>query len=209
VYISLLKGWLIAVLFLAYPLIIYLLLVSGLPWLGSAFVLGILAWKTRERPDRHFWLAAIVVVGSLIIWLFGPRVISKLSPIFIHSGLLLLFWSSLKSVPLIERFARFDFPELPPEIVAYTRQLTILWAGFFAFNIIICIWMAGWGDDEVWAFYNGLVVYVLIVFLILSEYIWRHLRFPELEIPSIRQTIENIVKNGHKIWGGNKRDDAT
>ncbi|MCU7814946.1 MAG: hypothetical protein KZQ89_18320 [Candidatus Thiodiazotropha sp. (ex Lucinoma kastoroae)] len=197
-----------ALFFLAYPFIIYLLLVNDLPWLGSTFVLGILVWKIHERQDWLYWLAAIVVVCSLVVWLFGPGVISKLPPIFIHSGLLLLFLRSLKSVPLIERFARFDFTELPPEIVVYTRQLTILWTGFFALNIIICIWMAVWGDDELWAFYNGVVVYVLIVFLMLAEYIWRHLRFPELEIPGMRQTVENIVKNGHKIWGGNKRDDA-
>lgn len=203
-----LKGWLVTLLFLSYPLIIYLLLVNDQPWLGSAIVLGILIWKIYDRPDWLWWLAVILLVSLLVFWLFGPGVISKLSPIFIHSGLLFLFWNSLKTVPLIELFARFDFPELPPEIVVYTRQLTIVWAGFFALNIVACVWMAIWGDDALWALYNGLLVYVLIVVLMVGEYIWRHIRFPDLEIPSIRHTAENIIKNGHKIWGGRKQDDT-
>lgn len=197
---GILKGWLITLLFLGYPLIIYLLLTNDLPWLGSAVVLTILIWKIHTRSDWYWWVAGIGLFCALVIWGFGPGMISKLSPILIHSGLFYIFWNSLKDVPLIEVFARLDFPELPPEIVVYTRQLTIFWALFFALNILLCVWMAIWQDDALWALYNGLLVYLLIVILMIGEYLWRHIRFPDLEIPSLRQTAENVIKNGHKIW---------
>jgi len=194
------KGWIFSLLFLAYPFIIYMLLTHDLPWLGSLLVLGAIVWKILDRTDWLWWLAAITAATLITATVFGPGAVSKLSPIPIHAALLYLFLSSLHGTPLIERFARLDFPELPPEIKRYTRKLTVVWAGFFAFNIVICLWLALWGDDSLWATYNGLIVYLLIGALVLGEYVWRHLRFPHLEIPSLLQTTRNIIRNGHKIW---------
>ena len=199
--LNVMRGLLVTLLFLFYPLIVYLLLVNDQPWMGSTLVLGILIWKIRNRPDRLWWWAGIALLSFLIIQVSGPDVISKLSPILIHSGLLYLFWNSLKTTPLIEQFARLDFPELPPEIVVYTRQLTMLWALFFALNIVACVLMALWGSDSLWALYNGLIVYGLIGVLLVGEYVWRHIQFPDLEIPPIRKTAQNIMESGRKIWG--------
>jgi len=194
------KGGLFSLLILAYPAIIYLLLSRNLPWLGTFLVLGVITWKIHNRSDWLWWLAAIVATTLFTAKLFGSGAVSKLSPVLIHAALLYLFLNSLRSTPLIERFAQLDFPELPPEIKLYTRKLTMLWAGFFALNIVACLWLALWGDDSSWAIYNGLIVYLLIVTLVLGEYAWRHIRFPHLEIPSLLQTTRNIIRNGHKIW---------
>ncbi len=196
----LLRGGLIGLLIAGYPFIIYLLLTHNLPWLTVALVFGVTLWKIQHRDD-WLWLTLGLLMLILAVSLAsGPAAISKLSPLLIHMSLFTLFWVSLKERPLIEQFARLDFPELPPDVADYCRTLTKVWALFFAANIIGCLWLAFWGDDSLWVLYNGFIVYLLIGTLMLGEYIWRHIRFPRLEIPPLLQTVRNITRNGHKIW---------
>lgn len=201
-----LKGGLIGLVFIGYPFIIYLLLTHNLPWLTVVLVFGLIFWKIQHRDDRLWWALALLAVALAVSLVSGPAAISKLSPVLIHVSLFTLFWTSLKTRPLIEQFARLDFPEIPPVIADYCRNLTKVWALFFAANVAGCLWLAFWGSDSLWTLYNGLIVYFLIGALMVGEYIWRRIRFPWLEIPSLMQTAKNISKNGHKIWG-QKRDE--
>ncbi|HHJ19136.1 MAG TPA: hypothetical protein ENJ84_04820 [Gammaproteobacteria bacterium] len=204
-FLKLLKGILISLVIAGYPLIVYYLLSHDLPWLGSILVLGIVIWKIKNREYWLQWVTGLLVIASAAGYLLGPVFISKLAPLLIHLSLFYLFWSSLKTTPLIEQYARLDFPELPPGIAEYCRQLTLVWSGFFAVNILICIWFAIHSDDQLWALYNGLIIYLLIGLLVIGEYIWRRIRFPTLEIPPLKQSIENMIKNGHQVWG--KQED--
>lgn len=198
--VKLLKGSLIACLIIGYPAIIYYLLANDLPLFGATFVLAMVFWKLKNRDDWLIWVTGILLIAALVGYLFGPGFISKLSPLMIHLSLFVLFGHSLQSTPLIERFARLDFPQLPPGIAAYCRKLTAVWTGFFGLNILGCFWLAIAGDDKLWALYNGLIVYLLIGLLMVGEYFWRKFRFPELEIPTFRQSVENMIKNGHQVW---------
>lgn len=199
--LTLIKGISISLIIVGYPFIVYYLLSHNLPWLGSILVLAIIAWKLKNRADGFLWVGGLILIAGAAGYFFGPVFIAKLAPLMIHLSLFYLFWSSLKTTPLIEQYARLDFPELPPGIVEYCRQLTQVWAGFFAVNVVICIWFAFHSNDQFWALYNGLIIYLLIGSLVLGEYVFRRLRFPNLEIPPLKQSIENIVKNGHQVWG--------
>jgi uncharacterized membrane protein len=200
------KGGLTSLLFLGYPLIIYLLLLYRLQWLVVCLILCLFVFRVHQQPNKLALILLASVFVLLVGVLFGADVLAKLSPLIIHSGLFYLFWSSLKTTPLIERFARLDFPELPPEIEVYTRQLTKVWCVFFAANILGCSWLALTDNNALWALYNGFIVYLLIGALILGEYYWRRIRFPDLEIPSLIQSTNNIIKNGHKVWGSEKNE---
>lgn len=189
-----------------YPLIIYLLLTHHAAWLGAVLVFAAIVWKIHRRDNWLWWLAGLLVLVMLSARLFGVAAIPRLSPLLIHAGLFYLFFRSLKDVPLIERFARLDFDELPPGIPEYCRKLTILWSVFFALNIAGCLWLAWWGNDHIWVLYNGLIVYLLIVGLMLGEYVWRHFAFPDLEIPPLSHSMRNMLKNGHKIWEREKHE---
>ena len=101
---------------------------------------------------------------------------------------------------MIESFVRLEFPELPPGISRYCRQLTLMWAGFFAFNALMCAGLALWAPGAWWAFYNSILIFVLTGLLMVGEYIYRHFRFPDLDIPTPASTIKTMVSNGRKIW---------
>lgn len=152
---------------------------------------------------RHTWLLALLALALLAGAVFFRQYAAKMIPVLIHTSMFLLFYGSLRSgAPLIERFARLDFPELPPGIAEYCRKVTWVWAAFFAANIVWCSALAIWAGNGFWALYNGVVIYVLLGLLIVSEYVWRRLRYPWLEVPPFRQSVANIIKNGHTIWGG-------
>lgn len=206
---QLVKGLQSGLLIAGYPVIIYLLLSYQVAWLGALMVFGLIVWKLHRR-DNWLWLAVILLVSILVsARLFGIDAILRLSPLLIHSSLFYIFMQSLNTTPLIEQFARLDFGDaLPAEIKAYCRKLTILWAIFFAANIAVCTWLAILGDDATWVLYNGLIVYLLIGTLLLGEYLWRRIAFPDMEIPSLAHSIRSIINNGHKIWGQEKHDSA-
>lgn len=151
---------------------------------------------------RGAWLSGLVALALLAGAVFFQHFSAKMIPVLIHTSMFMLFYGSLyRSPSLIERFARLDFPELPPEIVAYCRKVTWVWAIFFAANIIWCTGLAIWAGNVFWAFYNGVVIYLLLGLLMISEYVWRRLRYPWLEVPPFKQSMMNIIKNGHTIWG--------
>ncbi|MDQ6993891.1 MAG: hypothetical protein Q9M31_10475 [Mariprofundus sp.] len=126
---------------------------------------------------------------------------AKMIPVFIFSSLFCLFFSTLRSErPMIERFARLDFPELPPGIPEYCRKVTYVWTAFFAANIFTCTALALLADNDIWALYTGLISYLLLGALMLFEYIWRRLRYPWLETLPFKQSMMNMIKNGHTVW---------
>jgi uncharacterized membrane protein len=206
---QLVKGLQSGLLIVGYPVIIYLLLSYQIAWLGALLVFGLIVWKLHRR-DNWLWLAVILLVSILVsAQLFGIDAILRLSPLLIHISLFYIFMRSLNTIPLIERFARLEYDDkLPAGIAAYCRKLTVLWTTFFAANIVGCMWLAILGDDATWVLYNGLIVYLLIGALLLGEYLWRRIAFPDMEIPSLDQTIRSIINNGHKIWEQEKHDSA-
>lgn len=199
----------LSLLIAGYPVIIYLMMKYQVAWLGALLVFGTVMWKLHHR-DNWLWWAAILLIGALVTArLFGMDVILKMSPLLIHTSLFYIFMKSLNNIPLIERFARLDFGDaLPAGIASYCRKLTILWTVFFAANIAGCMWLAILGDDAVWALYNGLIVYLLIGALMLGEYLWRRIAFPDLEIPPLARTIRSIINNSHKIWEQENHDST-
>ena len=70
----------------------------------------------------------------------------------------------------------------------------------FAFNIIICTALALWAPDLWWAIYNGILIYTFTGVLMVGEYVYRHFRFPDLDIPSPKSTIQSMINNGRNIW---------
>ncbi len=195
------KNIVFAVLVVAYPFLVYWLTTIGLPGLSSALVLGIIVWQLRGNANWVWWVVGLLGSALLIAMLFGSAVIAKLVPFGIHVSLFLVFWRSLRTTPLIERYARLDFPVLPPEICEYVRRLTIVWAVFFALNAAICLVLALSQNEELWALYNGLLIYLLIGLLFVGEFIWRKIRFPGLETPPFRESLQRMIRYGRDVHG--------
>ena len=190
----------ITLLVLMYPLLVYLAIRYDVSWLVPMLIAAV-CLRRFYRSDYSDWkfllFGILLVFGALFFQIFSAKVI----PIFMHMAMFLVFYKTLQTdASLIERFARLDFPDLPPGIPEYCRQVTWLWVGFFAVNVVVCVGLALWADNAVWALYNGVIIYFLLGTLMMSEYVWRKLRFPWLEVKPFRQSMVNMIKNGHTVW---------
>jgi uncharacterized membrane protein len=148
-----------------YPLLVYVGLQHLNPrWLALTLLLaaGLRLLGGQLPASTLFTLAAAVVIATGLTLATGDELGLLLYPVLMNAMLLILFVASWFYPPaMIERLARLREPDLPPEAVAYTRKLTLVWALFFALNGTIAAITIGLGRD-LWTLYNGLIAYVLI-----------------------------------------------
>jgi uncharacterized membrane protein len=166
---------------LAYPLAVYV----GLTRLGTrhaAWLLLALAilhtiWRSRERRRLAWGSALAVPLCASALWLDDQRYVLAM-PVFMNGALFASFFASLRSeTPLVERFARLRVQDLSAAEVRYCRSVTKLWCGFFVINGASAGALALFGSLQAWTLYTGLISYVLMAALGVSEYSVRKYRF--------------------------------
>jgi uncharacterized membrane protein len=168
-----------------YPLAIYFGIQYFEPKFLALFLLAVLILRlvTSEQskaPTASTKSKLIIFFAGLCLivvsFYFNSLEALKLYPVLINISLLILFASSLFFPPsMIERFARLQEPDLDQKGVIYTSRVTKVWCGFFVINGSIAFYTAMFSSDEIWTLYNGLVSYLLMGVLFLSEFTYRKL----------------------------------
>jgi len=175
------------VLFAGYPVAVYVGLTRfsarGLGLVLALLLLPGLVHKLRRARREDLRTVArlplsIFALLALSAWLDDRRFVFAL-PLLINGALLLQFAGSLRSTPLVERFARMQQPTLSGAQVAYCRSVTKVWCAFFVLNALTSALLAGFASLSAWALYNGLVAYLLMGSLATVEYVVRKFRFRE------------------------------
>lgn len=197
-------------LFLLYPYLVYRGIQEGVTWFALIFIASLFLFQALKAKTAKlcFWnldRVFLLVLGAV----FYQDLMVKLIPIFIQISLMLFFGKTLlkeRGPTLIERFASLDFPDIPPALSRYCRKFTIIWTAFFALNTIACIVLALFFPVVWWAFYTGVVIFLLTGLLMMTEYIMRHFYFlkfaPTLrqQIPGVKESVRSMIKNGKNIW---------
>ncbi|TRW89646.1 hypothetical protein [Candidatus Methylobacter oryzae] len=162
---------------LLYPLAVFFGRQHFEPWKIAALLIVLLLVRLAASYSLKHWSTPLLI-GGIAYCLFAIW-INQLDallfyPILVNALMLLIFGWSLFSPPsLIERLARLQHPDLPPEGVIYTRRVTQVWCGFFIINGALASVTAFWCSLEVWSLYNGLIAYVLMGVLFAAEYLVR------------------------------------
>jgi uncharacterized membrane protein len=173
------KRWLIftaGLLLFAYPWIVYFgLSYFSLRYLALAlgFIFLLRAALSLRQP-KIFMLSMSGILISSVSLLTHQEIIIKLYPVLINLLFYLFFYHSLLHPPcIIEKFARMYTPHLSSAAINYTRKITKMWCLFFVINGAIALWTACCTSVKIWMFYNGLLSYILIGILFVSEFIYR------------------------------------
>lgn len=170
---------LFAVLFLATPLLVYWGLENMQPRYVTLIVLALLLlrllnsrWLARLR--RH--AGPLVGVGLLVaalLWVDNDPLWVLCYPVVVNAVMGVVFaWTLWRPPSLIERLARLQMPDLPPEGVRHTRRVTMAWCVFFALNGGMALATA-FMSREVWVLYNGLISYLLMGGMFAGEWFLR------------------------------------
>lgn len=166
---------------LVYPVAVYFGLDSiGPRGLGLALLAVLLLrhWQSARRfaadVRNSEWLVFAALAGlAASITALDSEALLLLYPVAVNLCLLLVFGRSLFHPPtVIERIARQSEPDLPPEGVRYTHQVTQAWCAFFAMNAAVAL-VTVFASREAWVLYNGLISYVLMGVMFAGEWIIR------------------------------------
>ena len=155
-----------------------------------------------------------LVRWALPLWPATPPLLAMLPPAVIDAWLAWIFGRTLAAgcEPLISTFARLERAQLegrpaadaantalPPEIARYTRTLTVLWTALLAAMAGTAFWLAAADLHDWWAWFTGVLSYLLIGALFFGEYVFRRVRFAGERHAGPLQMILSIAKAG-PIW---------
>lgn len=160
-----------------YPFAVYFGTHYLQPWKIASVLLVLLGIRLIASYSVKHWSSPLLLVGMVYcgfaIW-SNELLTLRFYPAITNAAMLLLFsWTLLSPPSLIERIAKIQHPNLPPEGIVYTRRVTEVWCAFFIVNGGIAFATALWGSFELWSLYNGLIAYLLMGLLFVGEYIVR------------------------------------
>ena len=163
---------------LLYPGLVYAGRAAVPPLAFVALALALIGVRlaASSSPTARVWrlpLAGAAVVIAALAALDG-QLAAKAYPVVLSLGTAAVFGVSLLRPPsLIERFARLQEPDLPPEGQAYCRTVTVVWTVWLVANAAIAAALAVWGSDAAWALWTGIVAYVVMGVLFGGEFLIR------------------------------------
>lgn len=195
----------VTLLFLGYPFLSAYLAAKGFAGLTLMLFAGLMLWRGARATQTSWRVGAFCLAALLLLSAyFATTYVIWLIPSLVYLGLTFLFGHTLFSPPsLCERLVRLLFPVFKPGISEYLHQVTWIWTLFFFVNIFICALLPILAGPEIWTLYTGVLVYVLMSLLMIGEWLYRHRRFPDLDIPPVMETVRFFVMNGHKAFKGN------
>lgn len=166
---------------LAWPFLVWFGLAhNGLQWLLPALA-AVLLLRLRQARDNagplRFVMQSVALAGLVLCVssaLLGTHQLLLYWPVVVNGVMLAVFGSSLfTAMPLVERLARLQHPDLSPAGVRYTRRVTQIWCAFFILNGTIALLTALSGNMPLWSAWNGMVAYLLIGALMAGEWLVR------------------------------------
>jgi uncharacterized membrane protein len=163
----------------AYPFVVWFALQRWSPRGVALVALAVLALRAAalrevlavaaESRAALAALALLCVAAALFDW--QPLLLAV--PVVASGFAALLFGRSLASVPLVERFARAEHPELISELTGYCRTVTRVWFAFLVANAGVALGLALFAPLATWALYTGLLSYLLMGLLFAAEWLVR------------------------------------
>lgn len=176
---------LVVVLGVAYPFVVYFGLGKVSPRTFAFALLGLLGLRAlsnvSRRSLRETALALRVLLPAIacaaIAAILNEPLFLLLQPVLVNAGLLMSFGMSLRGVPIVERFARMQVPDLSDAEVRHCRRTTEVWCGFFLVNAVVSLVLAAHASIEVWTLYTGGIAYGGMALLFTVEFVVRKVRF--------------------------------
>lgn len=209
-----LKGTLIVMLVAAYALTSHfaLILPNGQA-IAAALALGIPAallvgfvfqWAAKrllphaaKNHALRYCAAAVLAVApvGLFLWLVWPFFLSNAQALYFaqHVGTnALLAWVfghtlAAGATPLVVTFARIVHSQLPAEIEAYARKVTVAWTAFFVITCIVSTVLFIAAPIAVWSTFGVLLQWPSVAVFFVGEYALRKVLFKSFDHASMQQ----------------------
>ncbi len=179
-----------AIILVLYPLIVWLgLTYLSVRWtaalllilLGRRFIAMVFTTKETSVPVIIQIVAMVALIGGAAA--SGSEILLRFTPFGISLVFFAQFAATLRkgSTPIIERFARLQRPDLPPDHVKYCHTLTKVWLIVFVGNSALVLTAAFIPSKAVWAVMVGPGSYFYLGIFLSAEYTYRKRRFQDFD----------------------------
>jgi len=177
---------------------------GGSPWnvvgvlspMPAAIAFG--AWQAGQR---FLALGAAGIVAALCLQaVLGVHVSAQALYVAQHMGihlfLAMLFASTLRAgrKPLITTLAERVHRVFTPDMVAYTRKVTLAWALYFIAMAVASLMLYAVAPFDAWALFANLLTPLAIAAMFGAEYVLRYRLHPEFERTSVADAVRSYMQ---------------
>jgi len=169
---------LLLILMLLYPFLVYQHIEEVSPaWFAGGLLIALVlrfAFVAKVKHISDWLMLGVASVFFISVMLYESKQLLKFYPVLMNLGMGLIFIISLKGKQsLIETFAKAGGKTPPPQARGYLRSLTLMWGVLLILNAAISAYTAWFTSLSTWAFYNGLLSYLLIASFAAGEWVYR------------------------------------
>ncbi len=159
-------------------------------------MLALLALYAARRRMRSVAVLSLLGLAGLVLqaWRGGglaPATLYVAQHVAIHLALAIVFALTLRSghEALITALARRVHQRLSPDMAAYSRKVTVVWAAYFVLMAGVSIALFMFAPFATWAVFANLVTPVAVVVLFVGEYLLRYRLHPEFERATLAEAM--------------------
>ncbi len=165
---------------------------------GAFLVLG----QGSSRAGIFCVVVASAALAALQLGVWQVFNLVYLPPIAVNALLLFTFGGSLLPgrEPLIARFRRLQVGWDTPEIVRYTRRLTLLWTLFFVVSLLLSLVLPVAAGPVVWSWVVNLACPLLALAFFVGEHAYRAVILPHFGPASLAATLGTLMRP--QSWRG-------
>jgi len=160
-------------------------------------VIGLMVGALVAATERYVLglVAGLTLAGACLHWSDSISLVVYAPPLAAFAFMAFFFHRTLRrgAEPLITRVARTEHPDLPMEMVRYTRTLTRTWSLCFVFLFLVATLSAPVLTLDLWSRWVHGLGYLVPAMLFLGEYVYRHYRFRNRRHGSIPELICKIA----------------
>ena len=127
------------------------------------------------NPD-NLYFAQHLGTNALLAWVFGHTLASG-------------------AIPLVVRFAKMVHQEMPAEIEAYARKVTVAWTLFFTATCIVSLVLFVSAPLVVWSAFAVLLQWPSVAVFFVGEYVLRKILFKNFQHASLKQGFHAYQKS--------------
>lgn len=133
----------------------------------------------------------ISVVTDLGAWF------SFVQNVVINSALAVFFGRTLRAgrQPLVTTLAAAVHEEMSPQLLRYTRQVTLAWTLFFVGCVVISVLLFFATSIEVWSWFANILALPLIGLMFIVEYEVRKRVLPKRDLMGLMATLRAVRAN--------------
>ncbi|MDO8925811.1 MAG: hypothetical protein Q7U94_02730 [Sideroxyarcus sp.] len=195
--------------FIAYPILLHIFVLKEEVKIAHlllvfAPLLVVAAWVLFRMVGKVWWPLLALGFAAAIYYVvtgnhgrIGLLAVNGLSHASLNLFLLWLFGRTLLPgrEPLISQISRRINGELKPEVVEYTRHVTIGWCVYFVVQIVISLLLYLFTPLAAWSFFINVLNLPLLILMFVAEKTYRTMRFPNHPKTSIMKAIEVYSKD--------------